>query len=70
MRKALLAPSELSGQGVERAKTAKLGALLRAAEGRRTSAVFCEVSLSFSDMFLVQELGSIHQMYSSLCVFC
>jgi hypothetical protein len=34
VRKALLALSELSGQGVERAKTAKLGALLRAAEGR------------------------------------
>lgn len=33
VRKALLALSELSGQGVERAKTAKLGALLRAAEG-------------------------------------
>eukprot|EP00435_Cladocopium_sp_Y103_P013287 s1240_g3.t1 len=33
VRKALLALSELSGQGVERAKTTKLGALLRAAEG-------------------------------------
>lgn len=33
VRKALLALSELSGQGVERAKTARLSALLRAAEG-------------------------------------
>eukprot|EP00434_Breviolum_minutum_P032821 symbB.v1.2.029028.t1/scaffold3130.1/size80623/4 len=33
VRKALLALSELSGTGVERAKTARLGALLRAAEG-------------------------------------
>ncbi len=33
VRKALLALSELSGSGVERAKTARLGALLRAAEG-------------------------------------
>eukprot|EP00438_Fugacium_kawagutii_P026983 Skav224423 [mRNA] locus=scaffold657:449888:450827:+ [translate_table: standard] len=33
VRTALLALSELSGQGSERAKTARLGALLRAAEG-------------------------------------
>ena len=36
VRKALLALSELSGQGVERLKTARLGALLRAAEGATT----------------------------------
>lgn len=75
VRKALLALSELSGQGVERAKTAKLGALLRAAEGRCNKfwilvSFLGEVSLIcfFRMMFIVQELG-IHQMCIPIQVF-